>query len=48
MEMIKSKTVIAFFALVLVVSYISALDGAKTNSASNRSNLISNKSDYNA
>lgn len=42
MEMIKSKSVIAFIALVLVVSYISALDNTKTN-AQTRSNLISER-----
>lgn len=42
MEMLKSKSIIMFFVLVLVVSYISAVDGIKANS-NKRSNLAVEK-----
>lgn len=42
MEMLRSKSIIAFFALVLVVSYISALDNVKVKNTS-KSNLISER-----
>lgn len=42
MELLKSKSVIAFVLLVMVVSYVSAMDGVKSHEVQ-KSHLISEK-----